>query len=125
MASVVFPRDEVTLPGEQGVGGDQCLYLTKRTTTEGLGLRGQAPPLGVGEAEPAGAELFAQHPCANSLQRPRVAAHDSRGMPESGIRGVRQSVNYGTCSHAEMSRFHRRLTYADNSPSDSLPGDSR
>ena len=29
-ATVVFPRDEVTMPGEQGVGGDQCLHLTKR-----------------------------------------------------------------------------------------------
>lgn len=35
--------------------------LTKRAPTEGLGLRGQATPLGVGEAEPAGGELFAQH----------------------------------------------------------------
>ena len=62
MAAVVFARDEVTMPGEQGVGGDQCLHLTKRATTEGLGLRGQATPLDVGEAEPAGGELFAQHP---------------------------------------------------------------
>ena len=47
VAAVVFPRDEATMPGEQGIGGDQRLKLTERAATESLGLCRQAPPLPV------------------------------------------------------------------------------
>ena len=61
VAAVVFPRDEATMPGEQGIGGDQRLKLTERAATESLGLCRHAPPLPVRETEPACRDVFPQH----------------------------------------------------------------
>ncbi len=48
------------MPGEQGIGGDQRLNLTKGATTKGPGLRGQTPALRIREAKPTGGKLFPQ-----------------------------------------------------------------
>ena len=57
-AAVVFPRDQLSLPAEEGIGRDQGVQVTEYPSPEALGLCGQAPALGVGEPETARTELL-------------------------------------------------------------------
>ena len=48
-AAVVCPRDQLSMPAEEGLGRDQGVPVTAYPSPEALGLGGQAPALGVGE----------------------------------------------------------------------------
>ena len=57
-AAVVLPRDQRSMPAEEGIGRDQGVQVTAYPSPEALGLCGQAPALGVGEPETARTELL-------------------------------------------------------------------
>ena len=57
-AAVVLPRDQLSMPAEEGIGRDQGVQVTAHPSPEALGLCGQAPALGVGEPETARTELL-------------------------------------------------------------------
>ena len=57
-AAVVWPRDQLSMPAEEGIGRDQGVQVTASPSPEARGLCGQAPALGVGEPEPARTELL-------------------------------------------------------------------
>ena len=57
-AAVVLPRDQLSLPAEEGIGRDQGVPVTEYPSPEARGLCGQAPALGVGEPETARTELL-------------------------------------------------------------------
>ena len=57
-AAVVFPRDQLSMPAEDGIGRDQGVPVTAYPSPEARGLCGQAPALGVGEPETARTELL-------------------------------------------------------------------
>ena len=52
-AAVVLPRDQLSMPAEEGVGRDQGVPVTAYPSPEARGLCGQAPALGVGDPETA------------------------------------------------------------------------
>ena len=52
-AAVVWPRDQLSMPAEEGIGRDQGVQVTAYPSPEARGLCGQAPALGVGEPETA------------------------------------------------------------------------
>ena len=55
-AAVVLPRDQLSMPAEEGIGRDQGVQVTAYPSPEARGLCGPAPALGVGEPEPARTE---------------------------------------------------------------------
>ena len=57
-AAVVWPRDQLSRPAEEGLGRDQGVQVTAYPSPEALGLGGPAPALGVGEPETARTELL-------------------------------------------------------------------
>ena len=57
-AAVVCPRDQLSMPAEEGIGRDQGVPVTAYPSPEALGLCGPAPALGVGEPETARTELL-------------------------------------------------------------------
>ena len=57
-AAVVCPRDQLSMPAEEGIGRDQGVQVTAYPAPEARGLCGQAPALGVGEPETARTELL-------------------------------------------------------------------
>ena len=57
-AAVVLPRDQLSMPAEEGIGRDQGVQVTAYPSPEARGLCGQAPALGVGEPETARTELL-------------------------------------------------------------------
>ena len=57
-AAVVVPRDQLSMPAEEGSGRDQGVPVTAYPSPEARGLCGQAPALGVGEPETARTELL-------------------------------------------------------------------
>ena len=59
-AAVVCPRDQLSMPAEEGIGRDQGVPVTASPSPEALGLCGQAPALGVGEPETARTELLSE-----------------------------------------------------------------
>ena len=59
-AAVVFPRDQLSMPAEEGIGRDQGVPVTAYPSPEARGLCGQAPALGVGEPETARTELLSE-----------------------------------------------------------------
>ena len=59
-AAVVCPRDQLSMPAEEGIGRDQGVQVTAYPSPEARGLCGQAPALGVGEPETARTELLAE-----------------------------------------------------------------
>ena len=59
-AAVVLPRNQLSMPAQEGVRRHERLQIPEGLSTEGLGLCGEASTLGVGEPEPARAELFPQ-----------------------------------------------------------------
>ena len=59
-AAVVFPRDQLSMPVEEGIGRDQGVQVTAYPSPEALGLCGQAPARGVGEPETARTELLSE-----------------------------------------------------------------
>ena len=59
-AAVVCPRDQLSMPAEEGIGRDQGVEVTAYPSPEALGLCGQAPALGVGEPETARTELLSE-----------------------------------------------------------------
>ena len=52
-AVVVLPRDQLSMPAEEGIGRDQGVPVTAYPSPEARGLGGPAPALGVGDPEPA------------------------------------------------------------------------
>ena len=52
-AAVVLPRDQLSMPAEEGIGRDQGVPVTAYPSPEARGLCGQAPALGVGDPETA------------------------------------------------------------------------
>ena len=52
-AAVVCPRDQLSMPAEEGIGRDQGVPVTAYPSPEARGLGGPAPALGVGDPEPA------------------------------------------------------------------------
>ena len=59
-AAVVCPRDQLSMPAEEGIGRDQGVQVTAYPSPEARGLCGQAPALGVGEPETARTELLSE-----------------------------------------------------------------
>ncbi len=59
-AAVVCPRDQLSMPAEEGIGRDQGVPVTASPSPETLGLCGPAPALGVGEPETARTELLSE-----------------------------------------------------------------
>ena len=59
-AAGVCPRDQLSMPAEEGIGRDQGVPVTAYPSPEALGLGGQAPALGVGEPETARTELLSE-----------------------------------------------------------------
>ena len=59
-AAVVCPRDQLSMPAEEGIGRDQGVPVTAYPSPEALGLGGQAPARGVGEPETARTELLSE-----------------------------------------------------------------
>ena len=59
-AAVVCPRDQLSMPAEEGLGRDQGVPVTAYPSPEARGLGGQAPALGVGDPEPARTELLSE-----------------------------------------------------------------
>ena len=59
-AAVVCPRDQLSMPAEEGIGRDQGVQVTAYPSPEALGLCGPAPALGVGEPETARTELLSE-----------------------------------------------------------------
>ena len=57
-AAVVLPRDQLSMPAEEGIGRDPGVPVTAYPSPEARGLCGQAPALGVGEPETARTELL-------------------------------------------------------------------
>ena len=57
-AAVVWPRDQLSMPAEEGLGRDQGVPVTAYPSPEARGLCGQAPALGVGDPETARTELL-------------------------------------------------------------------
>ena len=57
-AAVVWPRDQLSMPAEEGIGRDQGVPVRAYPSPEARGLCGQAPALGVGEPETARTELL-------------------------------------------------------------------
>ena len=57
-AAVVLPRDQLSIPVEEGIGRDQGVQVTAYPSPEARGLCGQAQALGVGEPETARTELL-------------------------------------------------------------------
>ena len=57
-AAVVCPRDQLSMPAEEGIGRDQGVPVTASPSPEARGLGGPAPALGVGDPEPARTELL-------------------------------------------------------------------
>ena len=57
-AAVVLPRNQLSMPAEEGIGRDQGLQVTECPPAEALCLCGQASALGVREPETARAELL-------------------------------------------------------------------
>ena len=59
-AAVVCPRDQLSMPAEEGLGRDQGVQVTASPSPEALGLCGQALALGVGDPETARTELLSE-----------------------------------------------------------------
>ena len=59
-AAVVLPRDQLSMPAEEGIGRDQGVPVTAYPSPEALGLCGQAPALGVGDPAPARTALLSE-----------------------------------------------------------------
>ena len=59
-AAVVLPRDQLSMPAEEGLGRDQGVPVTAYPSPEARGLCGQAPALGVGDPETARTELLSE-----------------------------------------------------------------
>ena len=57
-AAVVCPRDQLSMPAEEGIGRDQGVPVTAYPSPEARGLCGPAPALGVGEPETARTALL-------------------------------------------------------------------
>ena len=57
-AAVVCPRDQLSMPAEEGIGRDQGVPVTASPSPEARGLCGPAPALGVGEPETARTALL-------------------------------------------------------------------
>src|SRR5262249_59915740 len=61
LMAVVFPGDEVPMPGEQGIRTHDGSDLPEHLSPQDFSFGGQATALIVGEAQPVWAELFAEH----------------------------------------------------------------
>ena len=59
-AAVVCPRDQLSMPAEEGIGRDQGVPVTAYPSPEARGLGGQAPARGVGDPETARTELLSE-----------------------------------------------------------------
>ena len=59
-AAVVCPRDQLSMPAEEGIGRDQGVPVTAYPSPEARGLCGQAPALGVGDPETARTALLSE-----------------------------------------------------------------
>ena len=59
-AAGVCPRDQLSMPAEEGIGRDQGVPVTAYPSPEARGLGGPAPALGVGEPEPARTALLSE-----------------------------------------------------------------
>ena len=59
-AAVVCPRDQLSMPAEEGIGRDQGVPVTAYPSPEARGLCGPAPALGVGEPETARTALLSE-----------------------------------------------------------------
>ena len=57
-AAVVCPRDQLSMPAEEGLGRDQGVPVTAYPSPEARGLCGPAPALGVGDPETARTALL-------------------------------------------------------------------
>jgi hypothetical protein len=76
MVAVVFPRDELPMPGQEGIRAHDGSDLLEHPPPQVLRLGGQANALIVGEAQPARSELLAEHAVSPSgdNRSPRAAA---------------------------------------------------
>ena len=59
-AAGVCPRDQLSMPAEEGLGRDQGVPVTAYPSPEARGLGGQTLALGVGDPEPARTELLSE-----------------------------------------------------------------
>ena len=59
-AAVVCPRDQRSMPAEEGIGRDPGVPVTADPSPAARGLCGQAPALGVGEPETARTERLSE-----------------------------------------------------------------
>ena len=62
LVAVVFSRDQLPMPGEQGVRAHNGADLPEDPPTQVFRLGGQANALIVGESQPTRPELLAEHP---------------------------------------------------------------
>src|SRR5215472_12761631 len=61
-SSVVLLGDQLPMPSQQGLRGDDAVDLGKSFSSQRFGLYGQSPALIVIEAHSPATELFSQHP---------------------------------------------------------------
>jgi len=54
-------RDELTVPGKQGIRGNKHFDFVKQPATKDLGFHGQSYPLFVGEPKPLSFELLLEY----------------------------------------------------------------
>jgi hypothetical protein len=68
MMAVVFPGDQVAMPGEQGVGAHKGSDLTENSPTQVLRLGRQSHALIVGESQSSRSELRSE----DAILRPEL-----------------------------------------------------
>ena len=60
LAAVVFPRDQLSMPPQEGVRRAERSEVAERPATQGLGFRRQAATLHIGEPQPPRGALLAK-----------------------------------------------------------------
>ena len=125
-AAVVCPRDQLSMPAEEGIGRDQGVQVTEYSSPEALGLCGQSPALGVGEPETARTERLSEDAML-FLERVNdvtlLLVDPARDGHDEELKHVGEKATYGA-SRAEALGGHERRDPASVqrriSPSDGL-----
>ena len=123
-AAVVCPRDQLSMPAEEGIGRDQGVPVTASPSPEALGLCGQAPALGVGAPETARTELLSEdamlflervHDVTRLLVDPARDGHDEE-LQHVGTRrhiGASLAEALGGHERRDPASVQRRISPSD------------
>jgi len=90
LLAVVFPSDQVPMPGEQGVRAHYGPDLPKRLPTEVLRLGGQSNALVVGEPQPLPFELLSEH----AILRPEIVDHIALVLVDPAGQGDKEKLEW-------------------------------